>query len=284
MRWLCLVGGVAAWLCTLIGCHTAEITHCGTIDCPKEMVCDGLGGCATPEQLAQCAGQSDGTKCSYATLSNAQVEGACDRGVCRSLQIPACLADMFLDNRIDAGTWDLWLPENEPVSVVEDAGKLAIVLAPNVGRVYNGIQSRGRYDMIDGHVRVEVEPASQEVGVETNFSVEVDSTSGVEMSAYANRLHLVVHSSGGVSNSVAIDYDPVEHRFWRIRHDAAAGTMELETSPDGEAWTSRRSSVARRPPTGVIVSLLAGTYIDRGVPEPGTAYFSSLKLTSATCP
>lgn len=284
MRRTFLVGGVAAWICALAGCHSAEITRCETVDCPKEMVCDGLGGCAVPEQLAQCEGQSDGTECGYATLSNVRVEGACDSGVCRSLEIPACLVDQFLDNRIDAGMWELWLPENDPISVAEESGQLAITLAPNVGRVYNGVQSRGRYDMIGGHARVEVEPASQEVGVETNFSVEVDSSTGFEMSAYANRLHLVVHTSGGVSNSVAIDYDPAAHRFWGIRHDATSGTMELETSPDGQAWTSRRSSTVSRPPTGVIVSLLAGTYIDRGVADPGIARFASLKLTSATCP
>jgi hypothetical protein len=39
-----------------------------------------------------------------------------------------------------------------------------------------------------------------------------------------------------------------------------------------------------RPPTGVIVSLLAGTYIDLGVPNPGVAFFDNLKLTSASCP
>jgi hypothetical protein len=204
--------------------------------------------------------------------------------VCRSQEIPACLLDLFLDSRVDTGMWELWLPENEPVVVAEASGQLGIQIAPNIGRVYNGIQSRGRYDMLGGNARVEVTPASQEIGVETNFSVDVDSSLGFEMSAYANRLHLVVHSSGGVSNSIAIDYDPVAHRFWRIRHDTTAATMELETSPDGEAWTSRRSSSVKRPPTGVIVSLLAGTYIDLGVADPGVAYFDNLKLTSAACP
>jgi hypothetical protein len=280
----CFLGGVIALFCALAACHSAEITHCETVDCPKEMVCDGFGGCATPEQLSQCQGQADGIECSYATLSRAHVDGACDRGVCRSVEIPACLLDLFIDNRVDTGMWELWLADNEPVTVVEEAGQLGVVLAPNIGRVYNGIQSRGRYDMLDGNARVEVQPASQVVGVETNFSVEVDSSTGFEMSAYADRLHLVVHSSGGVSNSIAIDYDPTNHRFWRIRHDAVAGSMELETSPDGELWTSRRSATVTRPPTNVIVSLLAGTYLDRGVDAPGIAYYDNLKLTSATCP
>lgn len=266
------------------GCFSPEFTRCPTVDCPKEMVCDGLGGCATPEQLAQCSGQSDGTECGYATLSNVRIDGACESGVCRSVQIPACLADLFIDSRVDTGMWELWLPENDPVVVREDAGQLGIALAPNVGRVYNGVQSRGRYDMLAGNVRVEVTPASQEVGVETVFTVDVDATSGFGMSTYANRLHLVVNSSGGVSNSIAIDYDPVAHKFWRIRHDTATTSIELETSPDDVVWISRRSARVTRPPTGVVVRLLAGTYIDLGVASPGVAYFDNLKLTSAACP
>jgi hypothetical protein len=274
---------LAAFVCALGACYSADIQHCPTVDCPGKMVCDGVGGCATSEQLAQCSGKNDGTTCSYTTLTNVRLDGACAEGVCRSGEIPACLADLFIDSRVDTGMWELWLPENDPVVVAEEVGRLGITLAPNVGRVYNGIQSRGRYDMIDGNAQVEVEPASQEIGVETDFSVDVDATLGYQMSTYANRLHLIVHSSGGVSNSFAIDYDPVAHRFWRIRHDTG-GTIEFETSPDGTAWTSRRSSAAARPPTGVTVSLLAGTYIDLGVPDPGTAYFSKLKLTSASCP
>jgi len=277
-----LFGGVLA--CVLPACFEQEIRHCPTLDCPAEMVCDGLGGCATPDQLSQCSGQSDGAECSYTTVTKAHVDGACEQGVCRSSQIPACLADLFIDSRVDSGMWELWLPENEPVVVAEDSGELAVTLAPNVGRVYNGVQSRGRYDMLAGDARVEVIPASQEIGVETNFAVDLDSTSGFLMSTYASRLHLVVNTSGGVSNSIAIDYDPVNHRFWRIRHDPIAGTMEMETSPDGMAWTSRRSSALSRAPTGVTVSLLAGTYIDLGVPSPGVAYFDNVKLTSASCP
>jgi hypothetical protein len=267
----------------LPACTKASITHCPDVDCPAQMVCDGFGGCAVPEQLSQCASQADGAECSYATLSNVHVDGACEMGVCRSQEIPACLFDQFLNERIDTGTWDLWLPANEPVVVSEDAGSLDVQLAAGVGRVYNGIESRGRYDMVTGNAMVDVVPASQEVGVETLFSVDLDSTTGYSMSAYAGRLHLIVHTSGGVTNSTAIDYDPTAHRYWRIRHDAA-GTMELETSPDATTWTSQRSAPLPRLPTGVTVTLLAGTYIDQGVTDPGVAYFYQTKLTSPTCP
>ena len=247
------------------------------------MVCDGFGGCAVPEQLTQCSGMTDGAPCSYATLSHVQVDGACDTGVCRSQQIPACLFDEFLNDRIDTSMWDLWLPSNEPVIASEGNMSLTIALASGVGRIYNGVESRGRYDMVTGNAMIDVAPASQTVGVETLFGVDIDATTGYAISAYAGRLHLIVHTSGGVTSSTAVDFDPLAHRYWRIRHDAG-GTMELETSPDTTAWTSQRSAALPRLPTAVTVSLLAGTYVDQGVADPGSANFYRIKLTSATCP
>jgi len=273
---------IASVAFVLPACLKPDVVHCPDVDCPAKMVCDGFGGCAVPEQLSQCDGQSDGTQCSYATLAGVHVDGACDTGVCRSQQIPACLFDLFLADRVDTGMWDLWLPANEPVVVSENAGNLGVQLAPGVGRVYNGLESRGRYDMVTGNAMVDVAPASQIVGVETLLSVDLDSTTSYEMSAYAGRLHLV-YTSGGITSSTAVDYDPTAHRYWRIRHEAS-GSMELETSPDANTWTSQRSAALPRLPTGVTVSLLAGTYIDQGVTDPGIAYFYKVKLTSSTCP
>jgi hypothetical protein len=277
-------GLAIASLAFAAGCFHLDVTHCPDFDCPKQMVCDGAGGCAVPEQLAQCSGQPDGTECSYTTVTSAHIDGACNTGVCRSLQVPACLADTFTDNIVDAGMWQLWLSDNQPVVVSQQGGQLAVTLAPGVGRVYNGVTSRGRYDMVAGNAAVAVTAASQDVGVETDFSVDLDSTTGYEMAAYASRLHLVVHTNGGVTNSIAVDYDPVGQKYWRIRHDPIASTIEFETSPDAMTWTSQRSAAITRAPTGVAVTLLAGTYVDVGVTDPGVAYFDELKLTSAACP
>src|SRR5579862_9859410 len=112
--------GTLAAACMLSACTQPTYTHCANVDCPSQTVCDGFGGCAVPDQLAQCAGIDDGAQCTYTSLSSALIDGSCDQGVCRSTEIPACLADPFSASRVDSSRWNLWLPANEPVIVSED--------------------------------------------------------------------------------------------------------------------------------------------------------------------
>ena len=74
-----------ACLFALQACFSAEITHCPTVDCPKEMVCDGHGGCAMPEQLDKCRGQPDGQSCAYTNFAKDRINGACSDGLCLPL-------------------------------------------------------------------------------------------------------------------------------------------------------------------------------------------------------
>jgi len=52
------------------------------LDCPGSKVCDGLGGCALPEQLETCATKQTGDSCNYRDETGAQVGGQCTMGVC----------------------------------------------------------------------------------------------------------------------------------------------------------------------------------------------------------
>jgi len=42
-------------------------------------------------------------------------------------------------------------------------------------------------------------------------------------------------SQGGV---VQFPFDPVAHRYWRIRYDSTLNKVGWETSPDGASWTA----------------------------------------------
>jgi cysteine-rich repeat protein len=75
-------GPIVALVCALgagmTACVSPDVTHCPTVDCPKDKVCDNHGGCAFPDQLTVCAGQVDGTACSYQGVTNA----SCAGGLC----------------------------------------------------------------------------------------------------------------------------------------------------------------------------------------------------------
>jgi len=54
-------------------------------------------------------------------------------------------------------------------------------------------------------------------------------------------LHLVHYEEGGADHGTDVAYDAGDHRWWRIRE--ADCTVYLETSPDGESWTTHESQL-----------------------------------------
>lgn len=68
--------------CALVACYTPGTKSCPAVDCPKDQVCDGQGGCAFPSQLAACDGQADGTSCTYTDVTGKTIDGACANHVC----------------------------------------------------------------------------------------------------------------------------------------------------------------------------------------------------------
>ncbi len=50
-----------------------------------------------------------------------------------------------------------------------------------------------------------------------------------------------------------LPYDPVLHRWWRIRE--AGGTLYLETAPQGKVWTERLSAPSPSYLNDVVVGL-----------------------------
>jgi cysteine-rich repeat protein len=65
-----------------VGCVQPSFTKCPDVDCPKDFVCDGQGGCALPAQLAQCNGKDTGDACSYVDSRSNSIDGACSNSIC----------------------------------------------------------------------------------------------------------------------------------------------------------------------------------------------------------
>jgi len=84
----------------------------------------------------------------------------------------------------------------------------------------------------------------------------------------------------GVLNALPIPYDPVQHRFWRFRHDAVNSpvTMNFETSPTGleGTYTVHFFRELGGPIGSLAIELAAGTA--GAVSNPGQAIFDKLDV------
>ena len=86
-------------LLVLVGCVHDNLRDCGAVACPADKVCDGHGGCASPDQLATCVGKAEGDACSFGDVAS----GACAGGVCRARACGDGLVDRIAGEECDAG-------------------------------------------------------------------------------------------------------------------------------------------------------------------------------------
>jgi hypothetical protein len=155
-----------------------------------------------------------------------------------------------------------------------DAGELLIRPAANsMEYSWNALSSEHFYDL-----------RGDAVSIEIKSMVNTASGAHVSLVAYDDNDNAVVFSQQGgtLSCSKWIDgmqaelgrapYDPIAHRFWRMRE--ASGTLAWETSADGLGWTTQASSSNLFDLGSVKVQLVAE--VNAGEPDPGEARFDNL--------
>jgi hypothetical protein len=101
------------------------------------------------------------------------------------------------------------------------------------------------------------------------------------MRGKANTLYLE-NRRLGTTTSVTVAYSAVSMRFWRLRHDGSTDTIVFETSPDGLAWTPRRTIARDITITNTKIELIAGT--GESIAAPGSALFDNVKLAPNSSP
>lgn len=112
------------------------------------------------------------------------------------------------------------------------------------------------------------------VTAEAYFRLEVMDVHGVQITADQGDLSFGVIEDGTYQTIASLLYDPVDHRWWRLRE--AGGTAFFETSPDGAAWTTRADAPTPAPLTAVDVILGGGTWLP--VVAPGEARYDNFNL------
>ena len=88
-------------------------------------------------------------------------------------------------------------------------------------------------------------------------------------------------SVAGVHNDTSVVFNPLLHKWWRIRENS--GTIYWETSPNCFNWTVQRSKTFAIPSiTALAVNLTSGYYGTETT--PGTALYDNFNVPNATFP
>ncbi|HEX9918049.1 MAG TPA: hypothetical protein VGA87_02715, partial [Pyrinomonadaceae bacterium] len=182
------------------------------------------------------------------------------------------LSDNFNDNARDEKKWNA--PTVADFTVAEQNGRLEITPgASSAG--HDGYLAATRFDLTDGRISVE---AASMPGINSFSAYFLLSNSNGDWIALAQGGESLVmrHQVSGVMTDTRIPYNAAQHRFWRIRHNRAADTLNWEVSPEGVTWTVLHSIPRPFSITNLQPSLTAGKHV---VTAPSaTAIFDNLRI------
>ena len=193
------------------------------------------------------------------------------------------LADTFDSASIDGSKWTIAVlsgTQDTTVPVAQSSGHLNIgpLKDSATGSHYNGILSNVAYDLTGASVRVHpVAVANTTTDATTSFTLPLDSLNHYRM--YEE--HGLLYFEKKINNQkspFSIPFDPVQHAWWRIRHDSTTDEMVWETAPDAGgapgAWSEQKRMTRELSITAMHIELKAGTW--KGETNPGTVSFDDL--------
>jgi hypothetical protein len=186
------------------------------------------------------------------------------------------LTDNFNDNSIDTTKW---IPFGTPAPLSERVrevnGRIELTPRSNGTGHYSGVQSSTTYDLTDSSAHVElVQTLRTALSAQTAFLASDSSSNFVYFNVEGGNLQCWQKVSGTFTRLARVPYDPIAHRWLRMRE--SAGTTFWETSPDGCTWTVLVSRPAPFSLTAVTINLQVG--LDGSVPAPGMAVFDNFNV------
>ncbi|MBA2706067.1 MAG: hypothetical protein H0U60_19715 [Blastocatellia bacterium] len=117
-------------------------------------------------------------------------------------------------------------------------------------------------------------------GAPTSQAPVVKNVNGIEEPLDATTAQLIFQVKvGGVLTSLSINYDPVQHRFMRFRHEPPTNSIVFETSPDGIVYVVQNRVVLQKGVSALTAELSAGT---SSPTNPGQAVFDNFGLVTST--
>ncbi|HEX3185874.1 MAG TPA: IPT/TIG domain-containing protein, partial [Pyrinomonadaceae bacterium] len=199
------------------------------------------------------------------------------------------LVDDFNDSAIDGSKWisnNLFSGFTDPSVALQETTQFRIgPLKQNVdGSHYNGIKSANAFNFTGGYSYVQIVQAPAATTLANAFftlGLNVDNCYRM----YLEGPNLVVQSKLGAAKVTLLQvaFNPTNHAFWRMRHDAVSGQIVFEVAPaNGSlpgAWSILASAAwntSAVPLTSVSFELKGGTWRTEAN-NPGTVVFDNFK-------
>jgi hypothetical protein len=151
----------------------------------------------------------------------------------------------------------------------------------SVSNAYNGYVSASFFNFTGLQAKVKLVRAPTGTNAEAVLTVGIDAGNRYIIGIRGGQLCSTSVVNGAWSENTQ-PYDPLAHKFMRIRHDKNNDTINFETSGDGLFWTSARSIQRTLAITNVKIDLVAGS--NGQVPLPGLAVFDDFRLETVLLP
>ena len=199
------------------------------------------------------------------------------------------LADDFNDASINGSKWlvnNLFSGFTDATVAMQETTALSIgPLKQNIdGSHYNGIRSTGAHNFTGGYAYVQLiqAPAANTAG-DAFFTIGLNVDNCYRIYVEAGNLFVQSKLGGAKQTLLTIAFNPVNHAFWRIRHNATNGQVVFEVAPaNGDvpgAWSQIHAqawNTSAVPLSSVLFELKAGTWrIESN--NPGTVIFDNFK-------
>ena len=184
------------------------------------------------------------------------------------------LRDDFDDGLV--GTmWGRWADND--CSVFERDGELVFEYEGAGGPGSCGYYSVSLYDLSESSVTVEVPQVTEKnIYVSLDLDMPGDNELLIQRRELESGYELYCRKvvEGQSSSACAITYDPVAHRWWRIRSEDEL--VHWETSPDGQTWKAEATHSSREMPLGE-TEIVLSVWTD-ATDEAGEIVFDNLNI------
>lgn len=169
---------------------------------------------------------------------------------------------------------DWW---NNPPYQIVSGGRVELISDP----AYDGWRAlKYNINLTGNAVSVAMTPnlpigSTEEQGCGLSLAGGTGEAVAIEFGAFTSGFGSLIFREqvAGVWDDVYLNYDPVAHKYVRIRE--AGGLLYWETSPNGSNWVVQRSKAPAIPVTNRAVAIFAGQW---GTGTGGSAFFDDFSL------